>query len=368
MLTKVDLADLTFGQPYFLWLLVVPAAILVRGLWLVVRRRALTRRSTRSRVLPVRERHALGGHLWFWLCLGAATSFCIMALARPQATSSVVRKANADFVLLQDASASMYVRDVEPDRWRRSVRFLRTFASTLGWRGDRVALALFAHLASPQVRLTKDPTAFFFFLDHLGDRSPFRLEDDPTWNTNIAEGLHWGLNMLEQDEELFGGSTNVKAFVVISDGQAWSGDIASTLARARQRRAPVYVVGVGTTRGALIPQPAIFDASNPPPTTPSVLDRDSLHHIAQAGDGEYFELGDEPDRDVAARIIASVKRRATVAQVVSSHEELYWPFLLAAAVTLCGATLLLRESTTLWWQALAALITLLALTTVPGPR
>jgi Ca-activated chloride channel family protein len=368
MLTSIDVARLTFGQPYFLWLLVVPAACVCRGLWLIGRRRGIARRAVGSRALPVRERYTLGGHTWFWLCLVAAASFCIMALARPQAPGSIVRRAGADFVLLQDASASMYVRDVDPDRWQRSVAFLRTFASTLGWRGERLALALFAHLASPQVRLTKDPTAFFFFLDHLGRQSPFRLEDDPTWDTNIAEGLHWGLNMLEKDEELFGKSANVKAFVVISDGQAWSGDVAMTLARARRRDAPVYVVGVGTTTGAMIPKPAAYDPSNPPPTTPSVLDRDSLRSIARAGGGEYYELGVEPDRDVAARIIASVKRRAGVAQVVSTGEELYWQFLLAAAVALCLGTLLLREAATLWWQAVAALATLLTLTTLPGLR
>ncbi len=362
MLTRLDLARLTFGEPYFLWLLVVPAACLAYGLWLIARRRVIARRAVRSRVLPVRERFAVGGPLWFWLCLVAATSLCIMAVARPQAPGSIVRKSGADFVLLQDASASMYVRDVDPDRWQRSVAFLRTFASTLGWRGDRVGLALFAHLASPQVRLTKDPTAFFFFLDHLGRQSPFRLDDDPTWNTNIEEGLHWGLNMIEKDEELFGTSTNVKAFVVITDGQAWSGDVALTLARARRRQAPVYVVGVGTTQGGMIPQPAVYDPDNPPPTTPSVLDRDGLREIARAGGGEYYELGAEADRDVAARIITSVKRRATVAQVVSDGEELYWSFLLAAGVTLCLGTLLLRETALLWWQAFVALAALLAVT------
>ena len=129
----------------------------------------------------------------------------------------------------------MYVTDVKPDRWRRSIRFLRTFAEALSWKGDRVALALFAHLASPQVRLTRDPNALFFFLDHLGDRSPFRLEDIPTWDTNIEEGIRWGLKLVEKDEELFGKSGNPTAFVVITDGQAWSGSVAvGAAAGARQ--------------------------------------------------------------------------------------------------------------------------------------
>jgi len=366
VLTSLDLTRLAFAQPYFLWLLVVPAGLLVRLLWLLLGRRTVARRAAATRLLPVQERYTLGGHLWFWSSILVSTCFCIMALARPHAPGTVVRRATADIVLLQDASASMYVRDVDPDRWRRSVAFLRTFASTLGWRGDRVALALFAHLASPQVRLTKDPTAFFFFLDHLGDQSPFRLEDDPTWDTNIEEGLRWGLGLLEKNYELFGRSTNVKAFVVISDGQSWTGDVATALAQARRQQVPVYVVGVGTTTGAMIPRPAVFDPDNPPPTTPSVLDRESLRAIARAGGGEYYELGTEPDRDVAARIIASVKRRAKVAPVSTSGEELYWPFLLAAAVATCVATLQLREGVPLAWQAAVAVALALTMTTLTG--
>jgi Ca-activated chloride channel homolog len=364
LLTGIHLASLTFAQPYFLWLLVVPATQLLLGSWQIVRRRVIAGRAVSERLLPVQERFALVGHFGFWICLVLATSLCIVALARPQARSSVVRKAGADFVILQDGSASMYTRDVDPDRWQRSVRFLRAFAEALSWKGDRVALALFAHLASPQVRLTRDPTALFFFLDHLGEHSPFRLEDDPTWDTNIEEGLRWGLNLVQKDEELFGKSINVKAFVVVSDGQAWSGTVAHALAEARQRQTPVYVVGVGTTTGAMIPVPAVFDAKNPPPVIRAVLDRDSLRDIACAGRGEYFELGREPDSDIAVKIITSVKRGAKVTQVVESPDDLYWQFLLASALVLCLGTFLLREATELWWQAAAAVGVLLVLVTL----
>ena len=162
-----------------------------------------------------------------------------MALARPQALTSLVRRGSADIVILQDASASMYVSDVRPDRWRRSVQFLRTFAESLSWQGDRVALALFAQLAAPQVRLTKDPNSLFFFIDHLGEHSPFPLENAPTWDTNIEEGLRWGLRLVDKDEELFGKSGNPKAFLVISDGQSWTGKVAESLHEARQRKIPV---------------------------------------------------------------------------------------------------------------------------------
>ena len=97
-----------------------------------------------------------------------------------------------------------------------------------------MALAIFAHTAAPQVRLTKDPNSFFFFLDHLSDHSPFRLEDTPTWDTNIETGIEWGIKLAEKDAELFGRSKNPKGFVVVSDGQAWTGDVAIALAEARR--------------------------------------------------------------------------------------------------------------------------------------
>ena len=148
----------------------------------------------------------------------------------------------------------MYVRDVKPDRWQRSVRFLRVLAESLQWRDDRIALALFAHIAAPQVRLTRDPNTFFFFLDHLQRESPFPLREDTTWDTNIELGIHWGARLVEKDEELLGRSPNGKAFVLVSDGQAWSGEIAKSLQLARSLDIPVHVVGVGTSYGGLIPQ------------------------------------------------------------------------------------------------------------------
>jgi hypothetical protein len=312
----------------------------------------------------VPERYTIAGDLAFWLCLLLAAGFCIVALARPQARVTIVRKAGADIVVLQDGSASMYVTDVKPNRWQRSVKFLRAFADALSWQGDRIALALFAHSAAPQLRLTKDPNAFFFFLDHLGDRSPFRLEDAPTWDTNIEKGLEWGVKLIEKDEQLFGRNKNPKGFVVVTDGQAWSGDVAVALADARRHKVPVNVVGVGTIGGGMIPEPARPDGSTPPSTVRAVLDRDGLRQIAIAGGGEYFEIDRESDRDASFRIIESVRRHAAVSadtQAEVSREELYWQFLFAAAVLLGLGTFLLKERVELWWQAAGALAAVLIL-------
>jgi Ca-activated chloride channel family protein len=363
-LPRIALDSFRFAEPLYLWLLVLPAALFVVWIWRIVRRRGDLKRMKARRALPVRERLGTVGDLAFWAAVLVALALCIVALARPQALVSTVRRASADVVVLQDASASMYVSDVRPDRWRRSVQFLRTFAETLSWQGDRVALALFAQLAAPQVRLTKDPNALFFFIDHLGDHSPFRLENTTTWDTNIEEGIRWGLRLVEKDEEVFGKNGNPKAFLVISDGQAWSGTVATAIQNARAMQIPVHVVGIGTSTGGMIPEPARPDGTRPPPVIRSVLDRASLVQLAVAGGGEYFEIGDEPDRIVAFRIVDRLRRRADVVKEVESFDELYGRFLTAAAVVLIIGTAFLRKRTELAWQAAGAAAVVLLLASI----
>jgi Ca-activated chloride channel homolog len=358
---RVSFDTFRFAEPLYLWLLIVPAALSIVWIWRFVRRRGDLKRLRARRALPVRERLGAIGDLAFWAAVLVAASLCIVALARPQALVSIVRKASADVVVLQDASASMYVPDVRPDRWRRSVQFLRTFAETLSWQGDRVALALFAQLAAPQVRLTKDPNALFFFIDHLGDHSPFPLENTTTWDTNIEEGIRWGLRLVEKDEEVFGKNGNPKAFLVISDGQAWSGTVANAIANARAMKIPVHVVGIGTSTGGMIPEPKRPDGTRPPPVIKSVLDRASLVQIAVAGGGEYFEIGAEPDRIVAFRIVDRLRRRADIVKDVESFDELYGRFLMAAAIVVVIGTAFLRKRAEVAWQAAGALAVVLLL-------
>ena len=234
-----------FAEPQWLLALAAPGVLLLLWMWQLWRRGAALRAFRRVRRVPAVFARGLAtpgaafaigfggpgpsnasrrfGDLPFWLSMLVALALTILALARPVVVTSVVRTGGVDIVILQDGSASMRVRDVSADRWERSMRFLRTLGESLRWEHDRIALALFATTATPQIRLTRDPNTFFFFLDHLGTEPPFRLEDEGTWNTNIERGIHWGLRVIEKDEEIRGPSTNGRAFILLSDGQAWSG-------------------------------------------------------------------------------------------------------------------------------------------------
>ena len=334
------MTGLSFARPELLWWLAVPLSLVALWVWRLLRRRADVRTLRRRRTLPVRERLSFGGDLWFWGCQVLALLLIVVALAHPRAAASTPRRAGLDVVVLQDASASMRVGDVQRvdgsggrpvrDRWQRSMRFLRQLGDTLSWRQDRIAMAVFAHIAAPQIRLTRDPNALFFFLDHLHSQPPFRIEDDTTWDTNLELGIAWGLRIVEKDEDLRGRSGNAPVFVVLTDGETWSGEVAQALADVVERRIPVHVIGVGTIGGGLLP---VLQDSGDERSRARVsrLERGALQRIAASGNGQYFELDRDGDRDIANAIVSSGRRLKPPAGAEESADELYWWFLLSAA-------------------------------------
>ena len=352
-----------FAEPLFLWLLLLPAGLALLWVWELRRRRRDVHRALRERTTPVQERFAFAGGLSFWLCLLLALTALVLSLSRPQVLASVTQNAGADFIILQDGSTSMRVNDVAPNRWQRSVSWIRLFSELLSWQDQRIALALFAHRAAPQVRLTRDPNALFFFLDYLGEEPPFSLADDTSWDTNIEEGIYWGVRMFELDEELNGERLSAKAFIVISDGQSWSGEVGNALKLANELGIRIHVIGVGTTAGGFIPQLPVGPYDEPEDPIRSVLDRQSLQAIAVAGGGDYHELGADTDLAIALRILTAVQRGAQATQRVETYTDLYWWLLAAAAAFVALGTVVLQERGQLWWQlATAAAIVVLLMT------
>lgn len=367
-----------FGAPQFLWLLAAPALLLLLWVWRFWRRLVDLRHLRASRSVPIRERFALGGDLWLWFFLILSCASFALALARPRGVTTVVNRPGIDIVILQDGSASMHVTDVSAfaralpgelrrdnaspssTRWQRSMDFLRLLGDSLSWNDDRMALTVFAHIATPQIRLTNDPNTVFFFLDHLHNRPPFRLEDDTTWDTNLEQGIAWGLRLLEKDRELHGPSPSGKLFVMLSDGESWSGEVARSIERATREHVPLYVIGVGTLSGGDLPVTTIDGKEEPSPGR-SRLERASLQRIASAGGGQYFELDRDPDRDIANAIIDAGRRLAPATTEKGTAEELYWRFLAGGLGLAALGSVFVRDRTELWIQLAATIATGVAL-------
>jgi Ca-activated chloride channel family protein len=346
--------EVTFADSRMLWWLLGPAALLLVWLWQASVRFVQLRRLARFHTVPVRQRFRPFGDLPFWLALILSSAAFIVATARPLARTTMPQRAGLDVIVLQDASASMSVGDVARasiegppirNRWQRSMRFLRELGDALSWNEDRVAMVAFAHIASPQIRLTRDPNTLFFFLDHLYARAPFRLEDDTTWDTNLEEAVGWGRRVVEKDEELHGRSNNAAVFVMLSDGEAWSGEVAQAIARIVERGIPLHVIGVGTLGGG--PLPVVRTAAGEVLDSPGVsrLERASLQRIAAAGNGRYFEIDREPDRHIASTIVAESRRLAPAIELQQTSEELYWWFIAGgSALALAGALFVTRRA------------------------
>ena len=94
------------------------------------------------------------------------------------------------------------------------------------------------------------PNAFFFFLDRLQEQPPFGLEDDTSWDTNIADGVRWGIKMVDLDEELYGRRPSTRAFLILSDGQDWSGEVEDALGAGARPRESVCTLLVSAPTSA----------------------------------------------------------------------------------------------------------------------
>ena len=354
-----DVGPIAFAAPAYLWLLALPPALLVLWAWRVARRAIDLRRLRQVRVSPVRERWSRFGDLPLWLCIVLACAALVLALARPRGVAPALGRAGLDIVVLQDGSASMYVRDVpRGTRWARSMEFLRRLGDALRWDDDRMALTVFARIATPQVRLTRDPNTVFFFLDHLGERPPFGLEDETTWDTNVEQGIAWGLRVLEKDREIHGPSGNAPTFILVSDGETWSGEVARAIDRLREADVPLFVVGVGTLAGGRMPPLPFPDDGDPPPTV-SHLDRRGLQRLAAEGRGLYFELDRELDRDIANAVIDAGRRSAPPKVEQSTMTDLHWPLIAGACGIAALGALFAARRPTLWLQLAGAGVALI---------
>jgi hypothetical protein len=336
-----------FAQPLFLWCFAVLGVLALLWVARFFQRRNDIGRLRNARIVPFPERFRFAGPLFFQGCMLLAVAALVLALARPQ-NLMVSDSDPVDLVILQDGSASMQVTDVQPDRWQRSMKFLRTLVETLPWKEDRMGLAVFANHALPQVRLVRDPNTVIFFIEHLKGGSPFALEENTSWDTNAFEGIRWGLKIVVKDEEYHGKNPNPKAFILLSDGDQFSGETLPVIAEARRLRIPIHVVGVGSPAGGLIPLPKPPEepskvnmryyaewerkrAGIPTERIHSSIDRDSLRRIAALGGGRYFELDTEPDAVIASKIINDVRKLGLSPGGQKVFGDIYGSFLLLAA-------------------------------------
>ena len=281
----MDFTHPHFAEPDWLWLaFLVPAGVGLLFAYARWARRQQVAQFAAAELLAdlLRSHSPLRRGVKHALLLLAVTALCL-ALARPQwgEQAEVARALGEDIVFLLDASRSMLVTDVRPDRLTRAKLAILDFVQRHG-RG-RVGLVAFSGQAFLQCPLTFDYDAFREALMAVDDKTI------PVLGTDIGRALDEAFQATEKNDRR-------KIMVLLTDGEDLEKAGTKTAETLAHQGVVVFTIGVGTPAGSVVnyvtPQGVsapLRDASGQ--VVVSRLDEATLRQIADATQGRYLPLG-----------------------------------------------------------------------------
>ncbi len=339
----VSLSEIRWEHGAWWWLLVVPPVVLGAlhgGAWRF-RRRVARSFSARGLVPAMVEGRSPGRRVAVAILVTLGLELLVAAGLRPRYGLKEVTVAGAgvDVAVVLDASRSMKVADIVPDRLTAAVLEIGKVLD--GMPGNRVALVPFAGLAFVQTPLTLDHEVVKEYLANL------KVTDIPVPGTVIGRGLRVAASALGLDREGTRGSAH-KVILVFTDGENQEGEPVKVAEELAGKGVRIFTIGVGTPAGQ--PVPVLDDQGQVTGTaraedgvTPilSKLNEDLLRTIASKTGGRYFALtsvgsvADELLKEVAA--IEKSEYRARVEKLL--EDRFQYP--LAAGIVLLAIAFLL---------------------------
>ncbi|MBK8347257.1 MAG: VWA domain-containing protein [Saprospiraceae bacterium] len=245
----------------------------------------------------------------------------IIAAANPQygLKKDKVKVNKSDIFIALDISNSMNATDISPSRLEKSKRFASQLIESR--KGDQLGLILFAGGAYLQMPLTIDYAAADLFA-----RS---ANTDMAGSQGTAIGEAIDLAMRSAKEK------NQRALIIISDGEDHDEDAIQMAEKATEAGWSVFTVGAGTPEGGYIPvinagreEFKMDDEGNPVKT---VLNKDLLQKIADAGKGQFYLLNDKTT-DIISDLntkIDQLQKHAVEVRSYSEYRSFYQYFLIA---------------------------------------
>jgi len=318
-----------FLQPEMaVWFLLIPAIV---SLWLLqlffrqnFRQRAGYGSSIRllSRFTPLRR------DLVLLIAAVLATAALVLAVMRPQLYVEILlpEYEKQDLVLLLDRSVSMYATDVLPSRYDRAIDEIKAFLLQKPAEIDRVALIGFANTSITLSHLTSDLDTLFFFLDWI------REDQQIYYGTNIVDALSAGREMVQKDNQ-----PTRKIFLILSDGDDQSTELATLLYELRQEDIRVHSIGIGSETAVPIPLSRGSDESQylldeQGEQMSTLLDETTLRLVASTTAGSFFRS--ETGREVSETIrqILAEGRLQTGWHQVEDYKDIHLPLLILSCV------------------------------------
>lgn len=264
-----------------------------------------------------------------------------------------ISNAGIDIALVIDASKSMLVKDVVPDRLKGTGLEVSALMTRLA--GGRVSLVPFAGIPFVQCPLTSDHDVIRNYLQDL------RPEDLPVGGTNIGRAIALATEVLTGEREKaeaelrdnlmpqFRGSKN-KAIVLFSDGEDHEGAALDAARKAAEKGIRIYAVGVGSAFGDPVPvlgpdgtATGIVkdEAGNP---VFSKLNMDLLDQIAKATGGQSFRYSNQSVAPQLFAALDALEKTEFMAQFKQLGEDRYQILLGPALLLLLLDLLLARRS------------------------
>lgn len=279
---------LDFAYPYFLLiLLTIPLVWFLYWLSRLVKRRRLRRFGNPAqvaRLAPDASRYKPALKITFQLIALAAV---VLVIARPRygEAEKTDTRSGIEVMIAFDLSRSMLAPSTDnPNsvaRLKRARLLLEQLVDRLG--NDKVGLVVFAHNAKTLLPLTTD---FYSAKLILSDLDPEMMPDQ---GTSISEAMSLAMKGFSDKKNVH------RAIILITDAEDHEGDALEVAKAAKEKNIQVDVIGVGTSKGAMIP---IGDdeylADSEGNTVISKVDEEAAREIAKAGGGVYVN-GSSPD-------------------------------------------------------------------------
>ena len=303
-----------FEYPYLLWLLAVPALLVIHYLWM-----ELGERRPHLRVPSDLPWKSAGPSVMAWLrhlpfvLRTVALVMIVLALARPRSASDVekIDTEGIDIVLAMDVSTSMLARDFEPDRLSAAKDIAIEFIAQRP--SDRMGIVVFAGESYTQCPLTTDRATLINLMKEV---QTDLIED----GTAIGNGLATAVARMKDSD------ATSRVIILLTDGVNNRGEIAPETAAeiAKTYGVRVYTIGLGTRGEA--PYPVMTPWGVELRKMPVEIDEDLLKSIASVTGGRYFRA---TDNTKLSEIYSEINRMEKVRTTVDSfpvYKELFGSF------------------------------------------
>ena len=332
---------LRFEDPIYLWmLLIIPILVLVRFIVWQKRKHNLRKfgdPSLLKEMMPDVSKYR--PTIKFCLLLSAITILIFM-IARPQVGSKISheKREGIEVLIALDISNSMLAQDVIPSRLEKSKLLIEDLVDH--FTNDKVGLVVFAGDAFVQLPITNDYISAKMFLQNI---NPSLIT---TQGTDLARAISLSQSCFTQREHIG------RAIIVITDGEDHEGGALEAAREAYKKGINVFILGVGTSKGAPIPDGnGGYLKDNSGQIVLSALNEQMCQQVAKAGNGVYIHVDNTSDaQERLNKELSKLQSGISDTVVYSEYNEQFQIFGIILLLLLIVETILLESRNPLFKQ------------------